>query len=187
MSKQLKWGIGLIFGLAISYWYASPYIVWHQIQHAVQTNDNEQWSRYVDYDSVKHSLSQQINAPLLQNLAAIDPQHPEAAALGAMLWSSMINKFIDTVISPQGLQFLIQAWDEKQLQPLPLSLYDPAAVSLNLAQPLPKPDICYTTHYHSYAHFEVEIFSSKPLAQPKLTLQMQREGLSWQVKAIKLP
>lgn len=175
MNKKM---IGVIFGLIIlifGYLYASPYIVLNSIKNALKDNDSEKVSAYIDYTSVRQSLKDQMNAYMLKEITTKETNGWEA--LGAMMASTLAEKMVDAVVTPEGMTLMLQGKDLRKsltgnIEDKPKERTDP-------------PKIEYSTRYLSMSMFEVTFKNKENGSDVKII--MERDGLSWKIKKIVLP
>ena len=101
--------MGVIIALVVvigGYFYASPYLVLNNIKSAVEVGDSEKLSAYIDYPSVRQGLKDQFKAKILNDVAT--DKTNEWQALGAKFASTMIDKVVDTMVTPEGVTLLLQ-------------------------------------------------------------------------------
>lgn len=184
MSKKLKISITVLLLLIFTYAYAAPYWVIYQIRQALEKQDSDALSSYVDFPSVRQSLKDQLNASLLKKLPE-DAQSNDGgfAALGALLASSLVDKMVDMTVSPQGVSMLLQG--KKLKDGLPHAVQAEPQLMQAETQEQPQEKVKYRSHYQSLNQFVVEI--QHPQQQSKINVIMHRQGLSWKVTQIQLP
>ncbi|MCH7388334.1 DUF2939 domain-containing protein [Acinetobacter modestus] len=112
MNKKL---IGAIIAVVIvlvgGYYYASPYLVLNSIKNAAQAGDSEKVSAYMDYPSVRQSFKDQMNAYMVKEMALKETNGWEA--LGTMIATTMVDKMVDAVVTPEGMTLMLQGKDFK--------------------------------------------------------------------------
>ena len=101
------------------------------------------------------------------------------AALGAMLASTMVDKMIDSFVTPEGMTLMLQGKDLKQSAQQSMGGQD----SSNQENEEPKPE--YEAGYKSLNDFEVVIKDQDQSKEVKVL--MVRDGLSWKVNKIVVP
>jgi hypothetical protein len=109
MSKKLQVSIIAIVLLIFTFVYTSPYLAIYQIRQALKNEDSAALAAYVDFPSVRQGIKDQLNTELVKKF----PEHAQAseggfAAFGALLASSMVDKMVDVMVSPQGVAMLLQ-------------------------------------------------------------------------------
>ena len=170
MNKKI---IGAIIALVVvicSYLYASPYLAINSIKSAAQEGDSETVSKYIDYPSVRQSLKDQMNAKMMKEMA--NQKDDGFAALGAMLASTMVDKMVDGIVTPEGMTMMMKGKDLKDV-------VQPSIESTEEGKTE------YKTRYTSYSDFEVVI--QDPNDSKAVTVKMVRDGLSWKVNKIVVP
>ncbi len=176
MNKKLIGAlIAVIVVLVGGYYYASPYLVLNSIKSAAQAGDSEKVSAYIDYPSVRQSFKDQMNAYMVKDLASKDTDGWEA--LGTMIATTMVDKMVDAVVTPEGMTLMLQGKDFKEsLKPHTEQSSD---------QTTPKEKLDYSTRYLSINLFEVTL--KNPNNDKQLKVIMERDGLSWKVKKFVIP
>jgi hypothetical protein len=175
MNKKIIWlvvGLMLVF---IGYLYASPYLVLNSMKNAAQAGDSAKVSQYIDYPSVRQSLKEQINTHMLQEIGV--NERGNLAGLGQMLASSLMDKMIDIVVTPEGMTMLLQGRDLKEVY---RSNVDHETTDIKQQH---KPQ--YKAGYTSWQNFEVQIQALDTSKAVKI--MMIREGLSWKVQKVVVP
>lgn len=172
MSKKITFiSIGLIIVLIAGYLFASPYIVLSKIKNSVDANDHGTISSYIDFPSVRQSLKDQMNQKLKEEES--NSEKNEFAELSTLVFGAMIDKIVDTMVTPQGVTMLIQGKDLN-------NLFDPkGAVKVEEKAETPKKDLNYDAHYESLNRFHVDIKNSS--GDNEVTVVMTRDGLSWKI------
>ncbi|HGY4638381.1 TPA: DUF2939 domain-containing protein [Acinetobacter baumannii] len=177
MNKKL---IGAIIAAVIvlvgGYYYASPYLALNSIKSAAQAGDSEKISKYIDYPSVRQSFKDQMNAYMFKEMASKEANGWEA--LGAMMASTMVDKMIDAMITPEGMTLMLQGKDLKST-----SSNGSVNHQVSGAKEEPKPN--YTSRYASMNDFEV-VIKDQDKAK-KVKVMMVRDGLSWKINKIVVP
>ena len=184
MSKKLQVSIVAIVLLVFVYVYASPYLVIYQIRQALKNEDSAALAAYVDFPSVRQGIKDQLNTELVKKF----PEHAQAsqggfAAFGALLASSMIDKMVDVMVSPQGVAMLLQG--KKLKESLPFQAQPEQSEQQTQAGEQAKEKLSYRGKYQAFNRFVVQI--QYPYPKPPVTVTMQRQGLSWKVTQIVLP
>ncbi len=177
MNKKL---IGAIIALVVvicGYVYATPYLAINNIKKAAQAGDSETVSKYIDYPSVRQSFKDQMNAMMMKEMA--NQKDDGFAALGAMLASTMVDKMIDGLVTPEGMTLMLQGKDLKDSAEHSMGGQD----SSNQEKEEPKPE--YEAGYTSLNDFEVVIKDQNQSKEVKVL--MVRDGLSWKIHKITVP
>jgi hypothetical protein len=82
-----------------------PYLALNNIKKA-QAGDSDTVSKYIDYPSVRQSFKDQMNAKMAKEL--MNQDNDGFAALGAMLASTMVDKMIDGIVTPEGMTLMLK-------------------------------------------------------------------------------
>lgn len=176
MNKKI---IGVIIALAVvicGYWYATPYLALNNIKKAAQAGDSEKVSAYIDYPSVRQSFKDQMNALMVKELA-VDKEANGWEALGAMIATTMIEKMVDAMVTPEGMTLMLQGKNFKDsLKPSTDETTD---------QAISQEKLNYSARYLSMNLFEVTLKNEEKDSQLKVI--MERDGLSWKVKKLVIP
>ena len=164
MNKKL---IGAIIAVVIvlvgGYYYASPYLVLNSIKNAAQAGDSEKVSAYMDYPSVRQSFKDQMNAYMVKEMASKETNGWEA--LGTMIATTMVDKMVDAVVTPEGMTLMLQGKDFKD------SLKAHTEQSWN--QTISQETLDYSTRYLSMNMFEVTFKNPNNEKQLKIIIQQE--------------
>ena len=175
MNKKFIWSIaGFVLALLV-YLYASPYIAINSIKNAAQAGDSGKLSKYIDYPSVRQSFKDQMNAKMAKEVMKQD--NDGFAALGAMLASTMVDKMIDGIVTPEGMTLMLKGKDLRDAQ------QDSQDTQTSETQEQNKPE--YEAGYTSMNDFEVVIKDQDQSKEVKVL--MVRDGLSWKIHKIAVP
>ncbi|KRI50761.1 DUF2939 domain-containing protein [Acinetobacter pittii] len=175
MNKKLIGALIAIVVVICGYLYASPYLALNSIKKAAQAGDSDIVSKYIDYPSVRQSFKDQMNAQMAKEL--MNQDNDGFAALGAMLASTMVDKMIDGIVTPEGMTLMLKG---KNLQD---AKQDSQEAQTTENQEQPKPE--YEAGYTSMNDFEVIIKDQDQSKEIKVL--MVRDGLSWKIHKIAVP
>lgn len=176
MNNKSIWLIVGIVIAVLTYLYASPYIALNNIKNAAQAGDSEKVSTYIDYPSVRQSLKDQMNVMVMKKVT--EQEQDGFAAFGAMLASTMVDKMVDTVVTPAGMTLMLQGKDLKDAATTRASEVQKEAEVVG-----GKTD--YAAGYTSFNGFDVVV---KDAGQAKnVKIKMVRDGLSWKINEIVVP
>ncbi|MCH7335743.1 DUF2939 domain-containing protein [Acinetobacter sp. NIPH 2699] len=190
MSKKLKTSIVVVLLLVVGYLFAAPYLTIYQIHQAVKNDDSTALAGHIDFPSVRQSLKDQVNAQMLKDIPQVSSSDRGLAALGAVLASSMVDKLVDVMVTPQGVSMLLQGkklkeslpWQDKvEFQPVQPSEFELSSGTEKASDKKAN----YKARYQSFHQFAVEI--QQPEQQMPVNIILQRQGLSWKVTQILLP
>lgn len=181
MSKTLKFSIIGVILLVVGYLFASPYIAIHQIKEAAQSENIEKLSSYIDYPSVRQSMKDRMIAHMHKEMAAEKNSNDGFTELRAIFASAIVDKLVNVLVKPESMALLLQGKNLKKLYP-------------NQDQSLAKDytantttNIDYSIKYHSLNHVSVNIHDKDNPKKKDSIIKMERDGLSWKVKAFELP
>lgn len=185
MSQKLKMTSIVLVLLVFGYLFASPYLTIYQIRQAIEQEDSAALASHIDFPSVRQSLKDQVNAQMLQDMPQAPSSERGLAALGAILASSMLDKVVDVMVSPQGITVLMQGKQLKDSLPMQTqsdfqTTHSSESASLSGAE-----KVNYKGRYQSFNQFAVQIQHPHNHLPTKIILQ--RTGLSWKVTQIQLP
>lgn len=175
MNKKILAAIVALLVVICGYLYASPYLAINSIKKAAQAGDSEKVSKYIDYPSVRQSFKDQMNAIMMKEMA--NHKDDGFAALGAMLASTMVDKMVDSFITPEGMTMMMKG---KDLKAAAQSSEANSTIQTNEQEQAE-----YKTRYTSFSDFEVVI--QDPNDSKAVTVKMVRDGLSWKVNKIVVP
>ena len=165
MNKKLLGALIVIVVVICGYWYATPYLALNNIKKAAQAGDSDTVSKYIDYPSVRQSFKDQMNAKMVKEMA--NQENNEWAALGAMLASTMVDKMIDGIVTPEGMALMLQGKNLKD--GLPQSTHTSQSETKEVF------GADYTRRYTGFNNFEIMI-KDKERAQ-SVKIHMVRDGL----------
>ena len=133
MQKKYKiGGVVLVLAVAAVAFYSTPYIALYSIHRAVERNDAEAVSRYVDFPVLRENIREKV----MDHLAAVTPP-PSSGVLGDLgqrLAMAAANQMVDSMVTPEGVMMLME--NSGSLQQLAQQV--PQLPSLPQAQPLPQ-------------------------------------------------
>ena len=175
MNKKLIGALIAIVVVICGYWYATPYLALNNIKKAAQAGDSDTVSKYIDYPSVRQSFKDQMNAKMAKEL--MNQDNDGFAALGAMLASTMVDKMIDGIVTPEGMTLMLKGKDLKDAAQ--------SSEANSTTQTNEEEQAEYKTRYTSFSDFEVVI--QDPNDSKAVTVKMVRDGLSWKVNKIVIP
>lgn len=175
MNKKIFGAVIALILVICGYLYATPYLALNTIKNAAQKGDSEKVSAYIDYPSVRQSFKDQMNAMMMKEMA--NHKDDGFAALGAMLASTMVDKMVDGIVTPEGMTLMLKG---KNLNDAEQDSQDAQSTE---TQEQPKPE--YEAGYTSMNDFEVIIKDQDQSKEVKVL--MVRDGLSWKIHKIAVP
>jgi hypothetical protein len=166
----------LIFTLAGLY--SLPYVTLYEIKEAVEHNNTTKLRTYIDFEAVRQDLKEQIKAFLATKMETIRKSSQFLELLGAdvagRLADIMVDKIIDTVVTPEGLDELMRG-----------KIIAGQITSEDKPPEGAQPPEVYL-HYESWSKFVAEIKNNNDPTK-KIKLILTRRGLEWKLTAIILP
>ena len=152
----------LLIGLGAGGFAYSPYLASEQLQTALEAGDTVQIEKMTDFVSVRESLSDQISPKSTSDDSFF-------TKLGKGLVSGLTDAVIDSMVTPEGLRFLMAG--------------DVEASKLNQNS---KPSSQFKTElqFRSLSVFEIKTFNNQN--EHVLSFLLSPDGLNWKVVAIDL-
>ncbi|MBL1376584.1 DUF2939 domain-containing protein [Zobellella iuensis] len=182
--RTLKLVFVLAAVLALGYGVAAPWITVYQIREAADNRDGRALAEHVEFDSVRQSLKDQLNARMLRELGDDIRQNP-LAALGAAFANVVVDGLVDTYVTPAGIEQLMRG--ETPAPGIPRSEPPPAGNGNDTGKPGPerrKPFSDAAMGYRSLNHFVVTMTDD---SGKQAEFILSRRGLGWKLTAIVLP
>ncbi len=106
-----KWGwLGLVIGLMfVGYYFGSAYYAAYNLKSSAQSGDIDHIEAAVDFPSVRQNLKDQMSVALTQKIEN-DPKIKDNpfAEMGMMLMLAIIDRAVDTYVTPDGVAQLAQ-------------------------------------------------------------------------------
>jgi hypothetical protein len=174
MRKVLFAVLGLVIVAAIAGYIASPYFAFHRLQDAARTGDRDGLEATVDFPAVRDDFKAQLNAAFMVEMQS-DPgmKNNPFAAVGMLLVPAVIDRLIDSYITPQGIALMVAK----------------ARTPRQGRQPSGGDNGHISSHY-SYVSLDrfQAVVSNAAHPNESLTFVMERRGLfSWKLIRIALP
>ena len=168
---QGKWiGLGAGAFVLLGYLAATPYITVLKMKWAAENHDGEALSEYVDFPSLRQSLKDNLETALAQSAT----ENP-IVAIGASLGSVLVDKLIDSYVTPAGLIALMSGARVKDG-----GIREPAGQA-DGKQPFSNPSLSY----ESLSRFSVGVRTGEGDKEIKFILR--RDGIGWKLAEIELP
>ena len=179
MSKG-KVFLGVVAVLVVVYTAAAPYITVYQMKSAAEIHDGEALSEHIDFPSVRQSLKDQMNIMIAKEMAKDkDMKDNPFSALGAAFAGIMVNKLVDTFVTPAGITQMMAGEKPKP---------DQNSTSIELDKPSEdaarKPWADASMGYESLNKFVVKIKDEKG---GEIKFVLRREGIGWKLTQIMIP
>lgn len=155
--------------LALVYLAANPWITLHQLRAAAASRDADALSQYIDFPAVRDSVKSQMGVVMTKEMAE---QKSGFAVLGAAFSSMIIDRFIDTMMTPAGLRAV-------------MSGKDPVGAGRDQSPTKPEEVFRYDRAYYTGVNrFVVETPNQK---REIIRWVMKRDAFSWRIVDIQLP
>ncbi len=192
----MKWlGIGAILLVvlgAVGAFLATPWLALDDLRKAARAGDAAQLEQKVDFEAVRTSLRDQLQARFEVELGALgDRSNPLGAALAEALGPRIIQSAVDTMVTPEAVANMLRAADAGAQDVVADSLpagegaSTPADTAAN-----PPADSAEVKMDVSYRNFDLVAarFSRADGRGEPMTLLLRREGLiGWTLVAFELP
>ena len=203
MQKKYKiGGVVLLLAVAAVAFYSTPYIALYSIHRAVERNDAEAVSRYVDFPVLRENIREKV----MDHMAAITPP-PSSGVLGDLgqrLAIVAANQMVDNLVTPEGVMMLMDnngslqqlAQQVPQLPSLPQAPAPQAAPALPSppespqAQGAPSVDTAQARRRARDVRVSYQGWSKVRVGVPREpgALIFRRDGLwGWRLVAVELP
>lgn len=170
--------IPALFALALAWFIAAPWITVHQIRTAAQSRDAQALAEYVDFESVRASLKEQMNALVLHKMAGDGSQALNPlAALVAPLAGAVVDKMVDAYVTPSGMAQLMAGREPRGAAP---SAANPSPEAQDASR---KPLAGAEMGYRGMSRFVITTHANHGDTQ----FVLGRRGLGWKLTEIILP
>lgn len=169
MKKSYLVAVAIVAGIAL---YVSPYVSVHNLKKAAEEGDAVALGDHVDFPAVRESLRGTMNVYMTRELSALKDN--PFAAFGAMMVTTMVDKMVDSMVTPQGIAALmtrakgVKSPESGEPQPVQAETGSPPRVERG---------------YKGWDRFEVKVTSADQ--QNTMTATLRRENLFfWKLKNI---
>ena len=88
--------------LLAAFVFLRPYFILGEIKSAAKSGDAERLAELVDFPALRENLKAQLNANFMKHMSQ-DLQGNPFAGLGMMLGTALVDKMVDSFVSPSGL------------------------------------------------------------------------------------
>jgi hypothetical protein len=104
-----KFLLVLLAAAAVAYFYL-PYHTTEKLEQALRTADKAELERLIDFPAVQQSIKDQLKAKLDSAITASKARGvpPAAGGIGSTVAGSMVDKLIDSMVTPEGLTNLLK-------------------------------------------------------------------------------
>ncbi|GAA3540512.1 hypothetical protein GCM10022394_20360 [Zobellella aerophila] len=180
----MKYLVALLAVAALGYLAAMPYITVNQIREAADRRDSRALAQHVEFDSVRQSLKDQLNARLLQGLGGEIKQNP-FTALGAAFANMMVDGLVDTYMTPAGIEQLMRG--ETPAPGIPSRSSSQNKTQSGSQSDPYKPNKPFSDASMGYVSPNTFVVTMKDENEEEARFILRRRGLEWKLTAIVLP
>lgn len=181
-NKTVKAKRGVIAACAIlvlAFIWLQPYLTVYQIRSAAKAGDAEALAELVDFPAVRESLRDQFNAKVMASAKA-DLEGNPFAAFGMALASTMVDKMVTVMVTPDGLASLLKgnrpALKPESTEPAQQRPQRPESTGLFGGAEL---------GYEGLSKFVVTVDDAK--SDQEIRFILRRDGFGWRLKDLRLP
>jgi hypothetical protein len=164
-------GIALLAAAATAtYAYYSPHLAVRSLRTALVAGESDVAGKYIDYPAVRESLKGQVNAQMMTAMDKPEMRDNPFAALGMALVTSLVDRMVDAMVSPEGLRNLV----EKGRADAKLKGRDPEKSEMP----------SFTSEYKAW-----DIWTMSPERENAVTLVFHRTGIigGWKLRSVRIP
>lgn len=168
--------ICLLVVVAVIGFYFTPYLAVYNMKKAVEKQDADALSRYVDYPSLRESLKANFIVMMTSELAKSESPFE---ALGTALGVSLVNQMIDAFITPESLAMLVKG-EEHQMGESGKSQKGESSSETDS-------ETITSMSYEGMNQFVVRV-KEKDSSEDSIKFIYKRDGIfSWKLSALRLP
>lgn len=168
--KIIATSVSLLVG---GWLFATPYIAASSMESAIESQDAEKISKYVDFPALKENIKASINEAVLEE-AAKAGKNDVASQMGAAMAAAFIGPMVDAMISPQGLAMMVGSKSK------------PGEPPKKTASIKDNPDTKITQGYKDFNTFGVDI-TDKPSNKTISLIFKRSEIYQWKLSAAVFP
>ena len=157
--------------LAGAIYVGSPYYAAHALKDAALDGDTDKLESSVDFPAVRESLKSQLAAAMMTKMQN-DPemQNNPFAGLGAVMMPAIVDRMIESYVTPEGVAAMIKGHKPTEKNNLELN-----------------PDLETTTEYVDLNRFRVRLHD-KRLHQDGPSFLLERRGFAtWKLIKLEIP
>ncbi len=174
MTSSARLPIATMLLLIVVWFYFTPHLTARAMKSAVDANQVEELSNYVDFRSLKENLKTTLNARAAAEIAGRVTDKNSVAIIGAALASALLNPLIDQLVTPNSLALIIKG--EKP---------DLRLVTANADSS--KPEVETILAYEDIDKFVISI-KKKGASGAPVDLILMRSGVAtWKLAALRFP
>lgn len=161
--------------------YSLPYLTIYQIKAALEEKDTIALKHHVDFDSLRKSFKDQLNASMGSEIIKQTQDNP-FVALGLPLLEAMFDKMINLMVTPEAFEAMVRS---EPLSKIPGSQSEDTSMpTKETPNSYKEPFAEANMGYKSPSLFTIEGKNHK--GQP-ITFVLTRGGISWRLTDIRLP
>lgn len=181
MMKKLLTLLLLVVFAVVGWFFASPYWTLYQLKSAAQAQDIDTMVTYVDFDSVRSDLKEQLKTELTKEF---DPAGQTGfEALGVAIAMAAVDGLVEKMITPSTIKTVLEG--KNLADNLTTSQTASNAQDAQNTPTYTQPNWQFDTNYQNINQFAVNV---KNPEQKDAQVILTRDGLfSWKVSKIKLP
>lgn len=183
MKRNRRWTYLLVLlALAAGLYALSPWWSLTGLARAVEEGDRQGMQRYIDFPRVRAGISQQANE-YLADKAGTEPGEAPLGALGSMIGAVMVDRAVESLVSPDGLARLMAISKEARR-----ARGEDGGVE---RKPRPRPQAArdlrerLELHWTGLSSIRVTFFNRK--GKLITTGYLERQGLTWRLVDITVP
>jgi hypothetical protein len=165
--------IGSVIVALVGYAAVGPLITIHQIKSAIEQQDSEKLSEYIDFPTLRTNLKEQLNSEVMKQAAAELKDNP-LMALGLAFTPKLVESVVDSFVTRSGLSNLMAGEKPQQSEG-----EEQAQGSGGGQRWEPFENSRYT--YDSSSKFSVWVKDDKG---EEIRFVLTRDGLSWKLSNI---
>jgi hypothetical protein len=187
LNKRFAWvGLALVSGLALFLLLGTPYYTLWRIHSAAEAGETRKLATYVDFPELRKNIKAQLHGDAGKALQRRSANTDAGAFLGALFSSALADKAVDFLVTPEGLERLLQGRANLNLQ-LGISgggsTGSPGQEPTSSGKLSPKNSRSFT--WKSMSEF---VFSTGEKEKEPVTLVLSRRGWwSWKLTNVLLP
>lgn len=160
--------------LLAGYYFASPFLAMQSFSAAIKGRDQARLERLVDFTAVREGLKSDLDSQVSARLQTDRKLRDSSlGALGALFAPMLVDKAIDSVVTPKGI---VKLAGQDVLVGEPAEKAEPASAEPKTAK--------VTYRYTSLNRFEIV----QPRPQGVITWELARRGpFAWKLVRVGLP
>lgn len=165
--------------------YFSPYATLYHMRRAIDDKDVDRFSDYVDFPSVRESVTAQLRASIHQRMSLPGMRGNPLAGIGETLMMGIIDPIVDTVVSPVGVFAMMNMGQASAAVKTALAGPDIVAPAMSPTLSASTGKVRYAITYRDWKHVELRPVG---IAKDNVSFVLSRQGLwRWKLVSIVLP